>query len=242
MKTIKILLALFFFVAVNNIYSQEISFEPLDTFLYDVPGTEIIFEIEVTNLTDSEQYVFMVRTENTLPAEWTSSLCFDLCFADFVDSIATTFDYGSTPLMPQETRIVSLHVFSNQTVGTSYVQLQAGTFHNPDNRITHDFTATTDPSVNVNEEIIPAKYSLSQNYPNPFNPSTKINFSVKEAGLVTLRVYNILGVEISTLINEYRPAGVYSIPFNAAKLSSGVYIYHLTVNGFTQTRKMILEK
>jgi len=83
---------------------------------------------------------------------------------------------------------------------------------------------------------------LEQNYPNPFNPTTQINYSIKEAGLVQLKVYDILGKEIATLVNENKEAGNYSIGFNAAELPSGVYIYQLTTPGFSQVRKMILAK
>lgn len=225
-----------------SLYAQDISFVPHDTLVYGAPGSEIIFEIDVTNLTASEQTVFIVRTENIMPAGWTSSLCFDLCFSSEVDSIATTSTYGSTPLAPGETRVVSLHVFSNSSIDTGYVQLEAGTFHNPNQRIPTNYTAITDPTIGVSDVNVLNTYSLSQNYPNPFNPSTKINYTVGEPGLVQLKVYNVLGIEVATLVDEQKGAGSYSADFNAAKLSSGVYFYSVSVNNFTQTRKMILEK
>ena len=85
-------------------------------------------------------------------------------------------------------------------------------------------------------------YKLSQNYPNPFNPTTIINFSIPQNGLVTLQVYNILGQKVVTLINKTMNAGAYKVSFNASNLSSGVYLYRLRVNGFTATRKMMLLK
>jgi hypothetical protein len=88
----------------------------------------------------------------------------------------------------------------------------------------------------------PVEYSLEQNYPNPFNPTTQINYSIKEAGLVQLKIYDILGKEIANLVNKNKEAGNYSVDFNAAELPSGVYIYQLTAPGFTQARKMILAK
>jgi len=223
-------------------FGQEISFEPLNTFLYELPGTEVVFEINVTNLSAQDQTVFIVRTINDLPAGWTSSLCFDLCFSSEVDSIATTSTYGSTPLAPGETRAMSLHVFTDNSVETGNVQLQAGTFHNPENRITQNFIATTDPSVSVNETIQLKSYSLSQNYPNPFNPSTRISYNVGEPGFVQLKVYNVLGVQVATLVNEQKYSGNYTVDFDASRFSSGVYFYSLSVNNFNQTRKMILEK
>jgi len=126
--------------------------------------------------------------------------------------------------------------------GTANVQLQAGTFHNPDNRITIDFTAIVFPVSVENEGEQPKEYFLAQNYPNPFNPSTKISYGIQEAGVVNLKVYNILGIEVATLVNEHKPAGNYEASFGKNELASGVYIYRLTANNFVQTRKMILEK
>ncbi len=105
-----------------------------------------------------------------------------------------------------------------------------------------DFYFTTDPAVGVKNEITPNNYFLKQNYPNPFNPSTYINYGLKEGSFVTLKVYNILGTEVATLVNEYKPAGNYKVNFDASQLASGVYIYRLNTNNFVQTRKMILEK
>ncbi|HRI45627.1 MAG TPA: T9SS type A sorting domain-containing protein [Ignavibacteriaceae bacterium] len=85
-------------------------------------------------------------------------------------------------------------------------------------------------------------YDLSQNYPNPFNPSTKINFSIKQRGNVAIKVYDVLGNHVSTLINEERTAGNHSIEFNATNLVSGIYFYTISADGFSQTKKMILIK
>ena len=85
-------------------------------------------------------------------------------------------------------------------------------------------------------------YSLDQNYPNPFNPATKIRFNLPEAGTVKLTIYNLLSQEIRTLVNEYKNSGVYTMQFDASELNSGMYIYKIEVNGFIQSRKMILIK
>ncbi|MDD5360506.1 MAG: T9SS type A sorting domain-containing protein [Ignavibacteria bacterium] len=85
-------------------------------------------------------------------------------------------------------------------------------------------------------------YSLSQNYPNPFNPITQIKYSIKTNGPVTLKVYDILGKEVTTLVNEVKSAGAYIIDFNGANLASGTYLYKLESNGFTDIKKMILIK
>ncbi|HEX9251169.1 MAG TPA: T9SS type A sorting domain-containing protein, partial [Ignavibacteriaceae bacterium] len=88
----------------------------------------------------------------------------------------------------------------------------------------------------------PDNFSLNQNYPNPFNPSTTIEFQLPKESFVSLKVYNILGVEIATLVNEQRQAGVHKINFDASGLTSGLYIYKITSGGFEQTRKMMLLK
>ncbi len=88
----------------------------------------------------------------------------------------------------------------------------------------------------------PMSYILSQNYPNPFNPSTVIKYSVPKSGLVTLKVYNMLGQEVATLVNQMQNSGSYIVNFNASKLASGVYMYRIQSGDFTLTKKMELLK
>ncbi len=89
---------------------------------------------------------------------------------------------------------------------------------------------------------IPDKYNLRQNYPNPFNPVTRISFDIARTGFVTLKVYDVLGKEVSVLVNEIKQTGSYSLDFNASNLPSGVYFYKLDVNGFTYVKKLIFVK
>lgn len=97
-------------------------------------------------------------------------------------------------------------------------------------------------NVYVSENKIPDSYSLNQNYPNPFNPLTTINFTLPYQEFVNLKVFNTLGQEVATLVNEEKSAGSYSVPFDAAKLSSGIYIYKISAGSFAETKKMILLK
>jgi hypothetical protein len=93
----------------------------------------------------------------------------------------------------------------------------------------------------TNQNLIPGQWKLSQNYPNPFNPTTKISYSIPRSGLVRLKIYNILGQEIKTLVNQFQKAGEYQVSFEAKNLSSGVYFYKLQVGeNFIATKKMIL--
>jgi hypothetical protein len=89
---------------------------------------------------------------------------------------------------------------------------------------------------------VPTNYLLNQNYPNPFNPVTKISFSISKAGIVSLKIYDILGREIAKLVNENKPAGNYIVDFDASNLSSGIYFYKLEVNGFKDVKKMTVLK
>ena len=91
-------------------------------------------------------------------------------------------------------------------------------------------------------EQLPDKYEMSQNYPNPFNPSTTIKYSIMADGLVTLKVYDVLGSEVTTLINENKQAGFYEAVFNASSLANGVYFYRLQSGDFVATKKMVLLK
>jgi len=96
--------------------------------------------------------------------------------------------------------------------------------------------------ISNNGSEVPAQYSLEQNYPNPFNPTTNIKFGLPKSGNVKLAVYDVLGNEVSVIVNEFMQAGNYTADFDASKLSSGIYFYKLTSESFTETKKMILVK
>ena len=99
---------------------------------------------------------------------------------------------------------------------------------------------------NENITSLPTQYALSQNYPNPFNPSTIINYELPVSGKVTLKIYDMLGKEVATLVNDYMDAGRYLVKFNGLStgggLASGMYFYKITAGSFTAVKKMILIK
>jgi hypothetical protein len=93
------------------------------------------------------------------------------------------------------------------------------------------------------EKSIPiSSFELSQNYPNPFNPTTNISFTLISKSFVSLKVFDMLGREVATLVNEQKPAGTYTLKWNAASMPSGVYFYRLQAGNDIQTRKLILLK
>jgi hypothetical protein len=89
---------------------------------------------------------------------------------------------------------------------------------------------------------VPQQFQLQQNYPNPFNPTTNINYSIPNAGFVSLKVYNVLGQEVATLVNGFQTAHNYNVQFDASKLASGIYLYSVKFNNQTLTQKMVLMK
>ncbi|MCW9066440.1 MAG: T9SS type A sorting domain-containing protein [Ignavibacteriaceae bacterium] len=105
-----------------------------------------------------------------------------------------------------------------------------------------DFNGRYEYSNVINVDVAPEQFELSQNYPNPFNPSTTINFSIPQSSIVTLKVFNTLGQEVKTLVNQNMESGVHSISFDASELNSGIYFYKLDAGQFTEVRKMTLIK
>ena len=101
---------------------------------------------------------------------------------------------------------------------------------------------TLDVSSIEKTDGIPLSYSLGQNYPNPFNPTTTIPFSIVNSEHVRLRIFDILGRTVATLVDDYLPAGLYDYNFDASHLPSGVYMYQISTNNFRMNKKMVLIK
>jgi hypothetical protein len=95
-------------------------------------------------------------------------------------------------------------------------------------------------TVNKSKSEIPASFSLSQNYPNPFNPSTTISFSLPSRSFVTLKIFDMLGKEVTTIVSGEMSSGNYTKQWDAAIMSSGIYFYRLQAGSFTETKKLIL--
>ncbi len=106
----------------------------------------------------------------------------------------------------------------------------------------HTVRVNTITGLIQNQNELPLKYSLSQNYPNPFNPTTRISYELPVSDFVTLKVYDVIGNEIKTLVNEKQNAGGYSVTFEGSALSSGIYFYRLSTESFSGSGKMVLIK
>ncbi|MGD8781553.1 MAG: FG-GAP-like repeat-containing protein, partial [Ignavibacteria bacterium] len=132
---------------------------------------------------------------------------------------------------------------SNSPKSYSYTDSPTGgtTFKYRLKQIDFDGAYEYSDEVEVNLSAI-TEYSLEQNYPNPFNPTTTIKYQIPETGNVTLKIYDILGREVKTLVNETQASGVYSVEFNASQLASGVYIYRLRAEDYVSVKKLMLLK
>lgn len=241
MKKIKLILIVLLILMSQAAFAQTFTLTVPDTIKTDTLNSQIVFDVAITNITTSPLSVYLVRKSNILPENWTSSLCFASCFAPFLDSAATTSDYNSSPLIAGEQRSISLHVNPILNQGTAYIKLVIGNLNSPSEYQTFNFTANAFVT-SINDKTVPAGFYLAQNYPNPFNPSTVINYSVARAGQVTLKLYNIIGKEVASLVNEFKEPGNYYYELNSKGLTSGVYLYKFNSGNFVSVKKMILMK
>jgi hypothetical protein len=182
-----------------------------------LPGfTWFSFDISASPQLNNGSYYIGIRYDGSPVSQWSKYIVMD------IDQATLWPGYGWSSLVGQWTvaqeNWPGYKCFGMRTIGSS----PTGTAN----------TNTT----------IPMNYSLNQNYPNPFNPVTKISFDIPKSGLVTLKVYNTLGKEIATLVNEVKNPGSYLVDFDASALSSGVYFYKIETDGFSAVRRMILVK
>ncbi len=207
---------------------QTFTFVPDDTVLSGPLGSEIVFDCTLTNVSTQTITLALVRTMNSLPAGWESSMCLDVCYPSTMDTVMTTPAFGSSPLNPGESRDFSVHVYTATNPGTGIVRIAAWDTRNPSDRQAVTFTASS-PEVGVEEQNQkPLEFSLSECFPNPFNPGTTIRYTLPEVSLVTLKVFNILGEEMTTLASGREQTGAHEVRWDAhdtqgAQLPGGVY-------------------
>jgi hypothetical protein len=145
--------------------------------------------------------------------------------------------------LPQEISCDLQDLFGGVLVNTQLVGSGSYTIPNPDAlqqlKLVVNYNNATDVEV---EKPLPGNFNLSQNYPNPFNPSTKISYQLKVTSQVTLKVYDWLGSEVATLVNEEQASGGYEFNFDGNGLTSGIYFYSLKAGDYGDTKSMILMK
>ena len=151
---------------------------------------------------------------------------------------AMTMTVGPITMAPGDTQEVVIAIIASQ--GSDNLQ-SITELKNTARTVQYFYDNYIPETVNVNYlPPLPEYYYLGQNYPNPFNPTTRISYELPLSGLVTLKVFDILGREISTLVNEEKEAGKYQVDFSSSSLSSGIYFYTLTSREYSKTKKMIL--
>lgn len=136
----------------------------------------------------------------------------------------------------------SVSFILNSTVGEPFIGKSVSSTNQQNIGFWYVYKQSTITDVEKEDGTIPTEFKLEQNYPNPFNPSTIIKIGVPERSNVLLKIYDILGGEVTTLVDEDMEAGWYERSFNASELSSGVYIYRMKAGNFINTKKMLLLK
>ena len=235
------LLLLLFLLGSASVSNAQMSFtfNPIHTSGTDTLGSEIVLDATVTNTSASSLTLMFIRALNALPVGWESSLCLDLCYPPNLDTISTTAAFGTTPLAPNETRPFSVHVFPNINHGTGIVRIRTVNTRNDADSVGVTFTATSRTTSVTALQGMPVEFRLNQNFPNPFNPTSTIVFSLNKAGFTTLKVYTLLGEEVTVLVNEELRAGNYTTSFNGHGLPSGVYYYTRPSGNNGATKKLM---
>jgi len=189
----------------------------------DTSGTSVL--LNWATATEHDNYGFNVLRKNVTlnETEW-SNISF-VSLEPGTSNIPKYYEYEDTSMVPGIYRYQLEQVDVNS--GTSYsdsVQIEVPNY------------------VSISEQYNYLNYSLEQNYPNPFNPVTNIRYSIPSVQFVTLKVFNILGEEVASLVNEEKSAGIHEVKFNAASLNSGVYIYKIQTEEFYSVKKLLLLK
>ncbi len=208
----------------------------------DPPGS-----LEIWNIEDLENVTFI---RNWLPTGITSSVTHNI---EIFDSIAVIAHYTagvrildiSDPVNPVEIAWYDTRPQDNDNI----FQGCWGVYKFPSGKIIASdisnglFVIRIDMPTDINNSLTnPVKYSLAQNFPNPFNPVTQLEYGISELGFVTLKVFDILGKEVKTLVNEVKPSGKYKVEFNGSRLPNGIYFYQMEIGNFVSTKKMLLIK
>jgi len=171
------------------------------------------------------------------PLEGTLPLVVNFSNESFGEIIGYIWDFGdgttSTEQSPQ-------HTYETQGIYT--VSLTVFNFNVQNKKTRESYINAGNVTSLKDERFSPDKTYLAQNYPNPFNPKTTIEYYLPKADLVEIKLYNITGRLVSTLVNDFQSSGLHGITFNADKLASGVYFYSLNTNDFSATRKLVINK
>ena len=171
------------------------------------------------------------------------TLRFDRAYAQY-NSLGTNIDSLTVNISTDGGITFPIEAFRKGGIELSTAPITTSFFipQNSTQWITYEFSLSGTVSVNNYSDNIPLKFSLNQNYPNPFNPSTVISYDLPVSGNVSVRIFDMLGKEIKTLVNEFQSPGSHKVNFNSDGLSSGIYFYQLNTEGFSEIKRMVLLK
>ena len=204
-------------ISVYNLVSTIKSYQPLDT------------SLTVSEITLLEFVVQLMQPEPfTIKTEWYLD-------TELVANDTDTFHFDASTVSSGEHEVQVIAIDTTQIVrNDSFNYLMSS--------ITWHIDVEIISGIQNNKNELPKVFHLNQNFPNPFNPTTKIDYQIPELSFVTLKVYDVLGNEISSLVNEEKVAGTYAVEFDGTSLPSGIYFYKLQAGDFVETKKMVLMK
>ncbi len=177
MKKVLVIIFILFLIS-EMTFSQSFLVNIDGTDKSDTLGSEIIFDFKVQNTSDSDLTLAFIRTMNELPESWSSSLCFNFCFAPQLDTIVTSAQYGSSPVTPGDTTNFSVHVFPMDVEGEAQIRIIIINVNNLSEFDEYLLTVNTAVTKVENDLFIGNQFELFQNYPNPFNPNTTIDYNI----------------------------------------------------------------
>jgi Secretion system C-terminal sorting domain len=234
----------------NSAKAQNFDFERIGDetiYLSYIPDSlqTVLRQAIVRNNTNTTLHIKFHRQLNDIPANWETQMCYDLCYAPFVDTIAP-YPLPPYDIAPNQIDTFFYIDFLGEDEGVGHAIVRMFNTDNISEYVEQSFKVQIGDGVGIHQiSSNVEEFRLDQNYPNPFNPSTKIRFSIPKNDFVNLKVYDILGNEVSNLVdNRQLNVGSYEYEFSTAglNLSSGIYYYKLTTSQFTQVRKMMLIK
>ncbi len=241
-QTLLILLAVLAFA--SSAYSQSFTFTKIgpDTASYENGGNQGLYNFYavLSNTGNTPVKIKFQKMARNIPAGWTADLCYVLCYTEAEIIPPDANEYVTLAPGAIDSSFDVTWYVPNPGLGMQTVKMY--NYDNPSQFVEQTFYVkrTTVGITPVNSVV--KNFELKQNYPNPFNPTTNINFSIPKNQNVSLKVYDMMGKEVASLVNEFLKAGEYKADFSGANLSSGVYYYALKTDEFISTKSMVLVK